>query len=267
MHRLLILAALLPVLGHAPAARAADDNPACGPAVLAALGRALDVAHFAPGPGDDGADAAGVVVASSCRPLPDDAGLTLAAVAWDAHAEDSKSLVLAVLDAAGSPVALLRDEIGEDAATQVVGGSLRLDTAPYKLAPGVRAFGLDVAATNGGCGEGGSGPTRTLYVREGRTLRPVLEGLVTSEYWYVRGNQPRCVSDPHEADTAIVEDFKVTIGLGTPGKGGWRDLVLTATSRRSDRRPGRPPLHVHVPYDGKTYPLDAFDKAWAAWRR
>ena len=267
MNRLAPLAVLSAALGLPPAAQAADDNTLCGPAVLAALGRELKLAHFVPGPGDNGEDAAGVVVASSCRPQPDDPRLTLAAVAWDAHAEDSKSLVVAVIDAAGVPLALLQDEIGEDAATQVRGGSLRLDTAPYKLAPGVRAFGLDVASTNGGCGEGGAGATRALYVREGKVLRPVLQGLVMSEYWYVRGNQPRCVADQREADTAIIEDFKVTIGLGTPGKGGWRDLVLTATSKRSDRKPGRPAMHVHIRYDGGAYPLDAFDKAWTAWRR
>ena len=55
--------------------------------------------------------------------------------------------------------------------------------------------------------------------------------------------------------------------LHQPGKGGWRDLVLTGSSRRSDRKPGRKPLHVHVRYDGGAYPLDAFRQAWAAWRR
>jgi len=267
MNRLACLAVVFAVLGQASAARAAADPSRCSPAVLAALGHALKVAHFVPGPDGDGDDPAGVVVASACRPQPDDPRATLAAVAWDAHAEDAKSLVVAVVDATGAPLALAQDEIGEDAATRVRDGSLRIDAAPYRLAPGVRAFGVDVASTNGGCGEGGTGATRTLYVLDGGTLRPVLQDLVMSEYRYVRGNQPRCVSDPREADTAVLEDFKVTIGLGTPGKGGWRDLVLTGSSRRSDRKPGRKPLHVHVRYDGGAYPLDAFRQAWAAWRR
>lgn len=246
----------------------ATASEACSPGVLAVLGRALKVAHFVPEPNDDGSDAAGVIVATACKRAPDDPKLVLAAVAWDAHAEDSKALAVAVVDdAAGTVVALLKDEIGEDAATQVNDGSLRLDTAAYMLAPGVRAFGLDVFHSNGSCGEGGSGASRTLYVRDGKTLRPVLTDLTMSEYWYVRGNQPRCVADQKEADTAILEDFTLSIGLGEPGKNGWRDLALTGTSKRSDHKPGRRPLHVAVPYDGQSYPLDAFNKAWQRWRQ
>ena len=261
--RLLALCAALTSLQ----ARAALSE-ACGPAVLGPLGRALKVAHFTPNPAADGSDPAGVIVATSCKRVPDDPKLTLAAVAWDAHAQDSKALAVAVVDeSAASVVALLKDEIGEDSVTQVNNGSLGLDTAPYTLAPGVRAFGLDVFHSDGSCGDGGSGPSRTLYVRDGKTLRAVLTDLTMSEYRYVRGNQPRCVSDPKEAETAILEDFNLTIALGQPGKDGWRDLALTATSKRSDHKPGRKPLHVTVPYDGQAYPLDAFNKAWQHWRQ
>jgi len=266
MPRLSSLAALLLATAAALPAQAAAEDAECGTAALAVLGRELGVEHFVPGPAGAGHDAAGVVAASACRPMPDAPRLTLAAVAWDAHGEDSKALAVAVLED-DAVVALLKDEIAEDAATQVTRGSLRLDTAPYRLAPGVRAFGVDVLPTDGSCGEGGPGPTRTLYVRDGTSIRPVLAGLAMSEFWYVRGNRSRCVADPREAETAIVEDFKVGIGLGVPGKAGWRDLVLTATSKRSDHKPGRPPLHVHVAYDGDTYPLEAFQKAWTAWRR
>lgn len=249
-----------------PSAQAADAA-SCSAALLSALGGVLAVPHFVAGPSAAGTDPGGVVVTSTCRRAPDDARLTLAAVAWDAHAEAAKALAVAVVDeASGSVEALSRDEIGEDAATQVPPGTLALDTAPYKLAPGVRAFGVDVLPADGSCGDGGAGPSRTLYVREGKALRPVLEGLVMSTFRYVRGNQPRCVSDPRLAETAIIEDFKITIGLGVPGKNGWRDLVLTATSKRSDHKPGRRPLHAHLRYDGSGYPLDAFRKAWTAWR-
>ena len=140
MHRLTALAALILALAQAPSARAAAENQECGAAVLALLAGPLKVAHFVPGPGDDGKDPAGVVMASSCKRMPDDPRLTLAAVAWDAHEEGSKALAIAVVDeSAGSIVALLKDDLYEDAATQVNNGSLRLDTAPYELAPGVLA--------------------------------------------------------------------------------------------------------------------------------
>ena len=265
MNRLLSAALLSSVLAQAPLAHAAESQE-CGPAVLATLGRALKVAHFAPGPDSDGKDPAGVVLVSSCKRMPDDPRLTLAAVGWDAHEKDAKSLVVAIVDeAASTVVALHQDEILEDATTQVHEGVLRLDTAPYDLAPGVRAFGVDFVNDNPGCGEGGIGPSRTLYVREGKTLRPVLQDLQISGYTYLRGNQARCVSDPHDSETAILEDDAVAIGLGAPGKGGWRDLVLTVTARRSDHKPSRKPLHVRVPYDGSTYDLTAFNKADAEW--
>ena len=269
MNRLLPAACLILLLVHEAPARAAAESPACGPSVLAALGRELKVAHFVPSPYDFGKDPAGVVIASSCKTMPDDPRLTLAAVVWNAGREDSKALAIAIVDdGAATVVAQRREDIDEDAATQVNNGSVRLDTAPYVFAPGVRAFGVDVFTDDRSCGDGGAGPLRTLYVREGRTLRPVLDGLAINRWRYLRGNQPRCVADQKEAETAILETDDVTIALGDPaGPGGWRDLALTVTSRRSDHHPGRKPLHVRVPCDGRSFSLEAFDKAYDQWRK
>ena len=105
-------------------------------------------------------------------------------------------------------------------------------------------------------------------MREGSTLRPVLEQLYISQSWYLRGNQPRCVSNQKEAETAVIESYDVKIALGAAGKGGWRDLVLTATAKRDDHKTStRKPLHVRVPCDGGTYPLVAFQKAYDQWRK
>jgi hypothetical protein len=252
-------------IAHAVHAGASHD---CGAPVLAMLNQQLHVAHFAPGPADFGTDPDGVIVASACKPMPSDPRLTIAAVAWKGDKEESKALVVAIADESAQTIsASFRDEIDEDAVTQVNNGSLRLDTAAYVLAPGVRAFGLDIFSNDRSCGEGSPGPTRSLYVRDGKTLRPVVAGLNFSQSRYLRGNQPRCVSDQREAETAIVEDYTVTIALGTAGKGGWRDLAITATSRRSDHLPGRTPLHVSVPYDGDAYPLVTFVKAYDRWRQ
>lgn len=260
----LLLAVLL---GHAAPVRAADSQD-CPAAVLGLLGRELKLAHFVPSSDAGGKDPAGIVLASACRRQPDDPRLTLVAASWDAHQEDSKALAIAIVDErAGTVVALLRDDIAEDATTRIRETSLRLDTAPYQLAAGVRAFGLDIASDNDNCGDGGVGPMRTLYVREGRTLRPVLADLFVTEYTWIRGNQPRCVVDQREAETAIIEDRTTTIGLGAPGKAGFRDLVLTMTARRSDHQPVRKPLHVTVPYDGSTYSLKAFNEASTRWNK
>lgn len=263
----LVLVLLAVLLGHAVSAPAADSQD-CSAAVLGPLGRELKLAHFAASPDAGGKDPVGIVIASACKHQPDDPRLTLVAAAWDAHQEDSKALAIALVDErAGSVVALLRDDIVEDATTQVRETSLHLDTAPYQLAPGVRAVGLDIASDNNNCGDGGVGPMRTLYVREGRVLRPVLADLFVTEYTWIRGNQPRCVADQREAETAIIEDRTVTIGLGAPGRAGWRDLQLTVTAHRSDHQPARKPLHVTVPYDGSAYDLKAFEKALTQWRQ
>jgi hypothetical protein len=256
------------LLVHGLPAQAAG-NRECGPPVLAVLGRTLKVAHFEPAPSDFGKDPAGVVLASSCKRKPDEPALTLAAVGWGTRHEDTKGLAVAVVDeAAASVVALWQDEVEEDAATRMNNGSVRLDTAPYELAPGVRAFGLDFFSDQQGCGEGVLGARRTLYVREGHALRPVLQDLAIADALYVRGNQPRCVDDPHDAETAVIETYDVTIALGAPGKRGWRDLALTATAHRDDGRPPRrKPLHVRVPFDGHGYSLDAFRDAYWQWRR
>ena len=268
MNRLLPAVATVLMLALSTGARASAEGLPCAAPVLALLARQLQVDHFVPGRNAFGRDPAGVILSSTCKRMPDDPRLTLAAVAWDAGRTDSKSLVLAIVDeASASVVASMKDEIYEDAVTQVHNGSLRLDTAAYVLAPGVRAFGLDISSDNPGCGDDGLGPQRSLYVRDGASLRPVVAGLQLSQYRYVRGNQARCVSDPKEAETAIVENFKVTIGLGGAGRGGWRELVMTATSSRSDGRPGRAPLQVRVPYDGDAYPLAPFVKACDQWRK
>ena len=265
---------LLPRLACVPAlllgAAGAHASPevACSAEVFATLGHQVRTAHFTPGPPDFGTDPAGVILASSCKRMPNDARLMLAAAVWDAGKPDAKSLVLALIDEASSTiVASFQDEIDEDAVTHVNNGSLRLDTAAYQLAPGVRAVGLDIFSSEGGCGDATLGPTRSLYVRDGKALRPVVAGLYLHPSWYLRGNQPRCVSDPKEAETAITEDDRVTIALGAPGKGGWHDLMLTATATRSDNQPVRPPLRLRVPYDGDAYPMVLWVKAFEQWRK
>ena len=78
----------------------------------------------------------------------------------------------------------------------------------------------------------------------------------------------RVMPRQREARAAIFERYDVTIALGPPGRGGWRDLVLSATAHRDDHQPSRlKPLHVRVPYDGRVYPLGDYEKAYRLWRQ
>jgi hypothetical protein len=156
-------------------------------------------------------------------------------------------------------VASLREDFVQDALTVIRPGVFHVDTAPYLLAPGVRAFGIDTAHTEGPrYADGGVGPSRSLYVREGAQVRCVMADLDLGGWAYLPG---------HEGwrDGAVdvqQENFATVIAIGPQASHGWHDLLLTSTSDRARR-----PLHVRVPYDGHAYPLKGYEDAYARWLR
>ena len=210
----------------------------CGPAVFTAIGERLHVPRLASGE---------LVASSDCKAMPDDPRITLAVVTWDdGHAKDyTKGFVVAEVDeAAGRVVADLAGETYADASTPL-GSGVRIDTAPYLLAPGVRAFGVDMDQRVPRCADGGVEEERTLYVREGRRLRPVLLAQPMSGGWIVEGN---C------GDTEVKQRFDVTIAIGSHTSHGWHDLAITTAFTLSDGEPSaRKAERSHVAYDGRAY--------------
>ena len=235
----------------------AGGQQICTDKTLDAVGHFLETEPFSIG---------GVVVAAACKSFPSDRSLTLVSAAYDGNIQDGKALVIALVDEPrGQVVSSYRGTIEEHAAMRLVASSLRLDTPPYVLAPGVRAFGLDL--TSGElyhpCIEGGSGSIRTLYVREGAQIRPVLLDLVKSEWHAVQGTA-NCPSSP---EPLIVESFKLTLSMSPKSSHGYRDIVVTARSSRDDglatnRMPFRHTLH----YDGRVYDQKDMQKAFWQWR-
>ena len=134
--------------------------------------------------------------------------------------------------------------------------SLRIDTARYDLAPGVRAFGVDVASQASGpkCAEGGAGPLRTLFVRDGASLRPVLASLVLSSWRLVSG--PACPGAERK-DGAVVEDTATTISVAPHATHGFADLVLASTV---DGRPA-PRRRLVLHDDGARY-IATDERVW-----
>ena len=66
-------------------------------------------------------------------------------MAYRSGHQDDLLLVIAAVDAATGQVgASFKGNLDSDPAVKIVSGSLWLDTAAYDLAPGVRAFGLDI---------------------------------------------------------------------------------------------------------------------------
>jgi hypothetical protein len=254
------------LLGDAGAAMAASP---CDPHVVEALGRALKLNHFHLPTQPADAEPNNTLVAADCRADPGHPGLTLVAAVHTSDDEAGHWLALGLVDAASHNVrASLHVAAGEDAALRYEPDSLRLDTARYQLAPGVRAFGLDIGSGyTPNCGNGGVGAMRTLYVVDGNTIRPVLSNLYLTEWVYIQEAQSRC--NPNGPETEIVETFARSISLGTESHAGYRDLVIRATSSRDDqRKSGRKPLLYTLRYDGHRYPLTkAYEDAYWAWRR
>jgi len=239
----------------------------CDTRSLAAVGRFVGVANFKePALGHE-ADSTAMVAAAACRAVPAAHGRLVAAAYRSGH-QDDLLLVIAQIDAAGNVGAAFKGAMDGDPALRIVSGSLWLDTAAYDLAPGVRAFGLDV--TSGAprsCSGMGSGARRSLFVAQGRFIRPVLQDLPMSEWSLIQRGRSAC-TDSSAPELTITENFAARLSLAPTSTRGWRDLVVTGVASRDDSHPDdRPPFSATLTWDGRIYAIDAQQQAWAAWRQ
>ncbi len=240
----------------------------CDPRALATVGRFVQVANFKEPPLGRAPDANAMVAASACRAAPAYHGRLVAAAYRSGH-DDDLQLVVAVIDSATGQVGpSFKADLDSDPAVRIVSGSLWLDTAAYDLQPGVRAFGLDV--TSGlarGCAGVGSGARRTLFVSQGRFIRPVLQDLPMSEWALIQRGKSQC-TDSSAPDQTITENFSATLGLAPTSTRGYRDLVVTGTASRDDGHlEERPPFHAVLKWDGRVYSIEEQQRAWTSWRQ
>ena len=194
------------------------------------------------------------LAASACKGSPTDKGTTIVVAAYDRGTPYDKNLVVALVST--RVVAAFTGAIEEDASLMVGRDSLRLDTARYDLAPGVRAFGLDVSSAKAGphCADGGSGAARTLFVRDGAALRPVLRGALL-ESWHVEGGTTPCAEiDPDTKGLGEVVDTTTSLSMLPHVTHGFADIALTSTADARPRKRTRVVLH----YDGSAYVGDGF---------
>ena len=194
------------------------------------------------------------LVASACKADPAQPAHTYVALAYDEGEPDTKTLVLAIT-VGDRVLADYRGEITEDATLTLQSDSLRIDTAPYRLAKGVRAFGLDLNGWQSpNCGDGGTGPTRSLYIREGKHIRPVLTHMYLSSWHYIAEGQGRCnPRAPVDAPT-IIEETAYSLGVLPGMTHGFHDLLVTAKSSRDDGKPSESAGHWTLKYTGRQYP-------------
>ncbi|WP_232252140.1 hypothetical protein [Pseudomonas frederiksbergensis] len=130
---------------------------------------------------------------------------------------------------------------------------LIIDTARYKLAPHVRAFGLRSDFGHRSSAMPYSKTDLALYLREGNTLRPVLEGLVVAK------NTGEWMGDC----SGQGQDIRRTVDIGKSTHNGFADLIVTSSttvlknfksgeeclSKTSDLKK----TQITLSYDGKHY--------------
>lgn len=233
---------------------AALADPACPARTVDALA----AADLIPAGDDTG------LVAQACRIWPYDASLALTALAYRLPDQDNGygrplRLLIALQDAHDArPLATREIDLEEDAAFELGADGLRLDTARYDLAPGVRAFGVVVrnASRNPSCPEGRVNDELTLYVRDDSALRPVFSTHL--EVWAQLEGEA-CTGP---AQRLVTEQATVRIGLEPANTRGYADLRVMADIERLTREPGE---HWHDPhrehrrrsrvvrYDGERY--------------
>lgn len=246
----------------APTAWAGDDQ-ACTDGTLAAVARWAGVKGKLVSWSEDG----GLIAAAACKAMPDAPGTTIAAVAFDTKHEGmgadngSKLQVIALVED-GKVVAASRSTIEEDALTVV--GSYRIDTAPYRLSPDVRAFGVVFSSSAPGpsCADASASDELTLWIREGDRLRAVMG---TNLDGWVNVEGAGCRGDTGDARS---ESAHITIAVEKTSSHGFADLSLTAHITQSQRKngdyadTGKRVARTVLKYDGKSYGIDMFRNFW-----
>ncbi len=261
-----ILALSLLVLSCSQGALA-KDNARCDERLIARISKHFNFDHFAYPSVENG----GLLVADACKQWPIDQTKLITAFAYDSG--DGRKvddpfvyLLIAVIDQQ-------KNEIISSYKYKYYldpGGieSLRIDTAPYRLSNNVTAFGLDIeSGYSHNCGDGGSGAERTLYIQDGHQLRPILT--LTISYWsFIQEGQSRCNPASDDAETEVIENTNIFIGISSSSTKGFKDLSISAISTRDDGKPPkRKPFHSKLRFDGKKYPTQELQNEFEKWNQ
>lgn len=246
----------------------AQKEQICNTSTIEVVGRFLNIKEFKVPPDGYSPNEEAIIAAAACKPHPANKQITIAAIAYDTKKSETKALIIALLDnIKGNVIASYSREYENDSFFNVESGSLWIDTTLYNLTNDVRAFGLDV--TSGyipHCVDGGFGSIRTLYVQEGKMIRPILESLTMSEWTFIQEGQSRCNQIAAPDEETIIENFDLSISVSKTTTNGYKDLLITAINSRDDgKKAKRKPFHFKLSYDGKKYPTEAMQKAYEKW--
>ena len=218
----------------ASSAAHAMGGPDCAPEELATVD-----AWLAKHPWKAGATTHDAMVAAACKLWPFDKTALVVTAAYAQDKEQDKNLVVALVDTKSMTVrSAFQGLIREDPTWSVAQGSLRIDTAPYDLAPGVRAIGVDVTsdAVAGTLVRDGVTASRSLFVPDGSRLRLVLDGVVLTTW--------------HKGDAAAPVTTSAKIAVDPHRTNGFADLRITRTSTAAG---ATKPERTTLVYDGARY--------------
>lgn len=189
--------------------------------------------------------------ASACKSWPGkEHSYTLGVFLYQGRSEDEKQMLVALIDQApGKVIASYWTTVEADATMMRYTDGLKFDTARYFVQPGLRAFGIDVGTYTPRIVDGGVDAIRTLYVREGTAIRPILSNMKVSTWRYLPGEAP-WLNESNPGKEPKIETFDYTISIAGTSSKGYADLLIT---RKSDQPKVKTTTQL-LRYDGKRYP-------------
>ena len=266
MYKNVIILIVFIFFGLSQSAFAQRDKQTCSSPVIDQVGKYFNIDNFRFRSEDQGQ-----IVSAACKVWPKTKAITIAVFAFNDRFGSEMQLVVALVDKNGHVVSSYKDLVGSDALMAVEEDSLWIDTARYDLSNNVRAFGIDI--TSGyvaNCGDGGVGAVRTLFVQEGKKIRPVLDSLYMSNWRFVQGGNPRCMSaeDAESAPETVTEYFGLTIGVGKSSTNGFANLLVTGVSSFDNgKKSQRSPFHFELRYSGGKYSTKDLELALSKWQQ
>lgn len=223
-------------VGYAATINDGGGDQLCENSVTSLIGKNLGVDNFS-------------YIKNACKRWPKDKSITIAAFAYDSGVEYQKSLIVALIDIKKSRVVATYSGVIQQSSGDTV-ENLKIDTARYDLAPGVRAFGVDVMQSlNIRCAIGGSGPYRTLYVQEGKNIRSILADQPMSRWGYYGGSNP---CDDEGTGHEYTETDTFTIGMTKEINNGYYNLAINQTTSYSNSDKTKSITWEYY-YDGSKY--------------
>jgi len=210
------------------------------------------------------------ILSLACKVWPSQPGLTITSVIFEPETprgesspgagDGTKEWVTFVGEKQSARIlAIHRGQIEVDAAVRIDPASLSIDTAPYRLAPGIIAFGIRKnIGYSPNCADGGFNAVLTLFVYDQGKLRPVL-GEPHLSSWVIDFESGHHPCGPKQADYLLAEASTILRMLKTSSN-GYNDIEFVTTVTPSwNKSEGMVAQYtpyttkVTARYDGKHY--------------